>query len=116
MLKPMVRLSSAGPQTKDRTEELKFALFLSNRKVTAISEVMNQALLLNEKDRKKWAKKFAPQISEQLDIFLDETMSLFDGVALDRELMTMFAQFTKNLKDVTTQVQGVIGLDQPIEA
>lgn len=116
MIKPIVRTTNTNPLNKEEIEQLKFSLYLKNRKAKEISKIMDQVLLWPKKNVDKWAKKFSPEISDMLDDMLDDAILVFNGATLDKESMELFAEFTKNLKTVTRQVQGVLITNQPIDA
>jgi len=116
MIKPTIRSTHSAPLSKDQSEELKFNLYLKNRKVEEISKILGEVLLWPKITRKKWAKKFSPEVEEMLNFLLDDAMISFDGAMLDKEMMRLFAKFTENLKTVSRQVQGVIGTHEKISA
>jgi len=116
MIKPIIKATNSNPLSRQEAEQLKFSLYLKNRKVVEISKIMDEVLLWPQKNVDKWAKKFSPEISDMLDDMLDDAALVFDGATLDRELMGLFAEFTQNLKNVTRQVHGVIITNQPIDA
>ena len=116
MIKPIIKATSSSPLSKEEAEQLKFSLYLKNRKVVGISKVMDDVLLWPKANIDDWAKRFSPEVSDLLDEMLDDAVSIFDGTTLDKELMGLFAEFTENLKIVTQQVQGVIITNQPIDA
>ena len=116
MIKPIIKASNGTNLSESESEQIKFDLYLKNRQVTEIAKIMEEVLMWPKSSRKKWVKKFSPHLSDMLDVFLDDAVSTFDGVALDRELMNLFAEFTENLKTVTKQVEGVISSSRPIDA
>lgn len=112
----MIQSTNLSPLSKEASEELKFKLYLRNRKVVAISQIMDQVLLWPKTNRHQWSKKFSPELSTMLDDLLEDAVDIFDGATLDQELMGLFAEFTENLKTVTKQVEGVIITHRPIDA
>jgi hypothetical protein len=116
MLKPMIKATTSTPLTKEETDKLHFSLYLKNRKVQQISELMDDVLLWPEKNLQAWSKKYSPEIQDMLDDLLDDAIEVFNGVTLDKELMSVFAEFTENLKNVTKQVQSVIITDSQMDA
>lgn len=116
MIKPMIKATNQSPLSKEQTEELKFKLYLNNRKVEELAKIMDSILLWPKQTRNKWAKKFSPEVSTLLDEMLEDAVDIFDGATLDQELMGLFAQYTENLKTVTKQVEGVIASHRPIDA
>ena len=116
MIKPIIKATNSRPLDKDEAKQIKFSLYLKNRKVKEISKIMDQVLLWPKKSINKWSKDFSPEISDMLEDLLDEAANSFDGVTLDKELMELFAEFTQNLKTVTRQIHGVIINNKPIDA
>lgn len=116
MIKPMIKATNQSPMTTEQAEELKFKLYLNNRKVTELAKIMDTILLWPKQTRKQWAKKFSPEVSNLLDEMLEDAVDIFDGATLDQELMGLFAEYTENLKNVTKHVEGVIASHRPIDA
>lgn len=116
MIKPLIKAGDGTILSEGEAEQIKFDIYLKNRQVTELVKIMEDVLLWPKSARKKWVKKFSPHITDMLDDFLEETVITFDGVSLDQELITLFAEFTKNLQTVTEQVEGVVGANQPIDA
>jgi hypothetical protein len=116
MIKSTIGSTQQAPLSKSQAEELKFNLYLKNRKVEEISKILGDVLLWPKANRKKWAKKFSPDVEEMLNILLDDAMFSFDGAMLDKEMMRLFAKFTENLKTVTRQVHGVTDSHEKISA
>jgi hypothetical protein len=116
MLKPMIKATNHTPLSKEETDKLHFSLYLKNRKVKEISKIMDSVLLWPKDNLQTWAEKFSPEVQIMLDDLLEDAIEVFDGVTLDKELMSVFAEFTENLKIVTKQVQSVIITDNPMDA
>ena len=112
----MLKATNNTPLSKEELERLHFSLYLKNRKVEQISELMDDVLLWPKKNLQSWSKKYSPEMQDMLDDLLDDAMEVFDGVTLDKELMSVFAEFTENLKNVTKQVQSVIITDSQMDA
>lgn len=116
MIKPTIRSTHTVPFSQDQSAQLKFSLYLKNRKIEEISQILEKVLLWPKPTRKKWVKKFSPEVEEMFNLLLDDAMVSFDGAMLDKEMMQLFAEFTENLKTVSRQVQGVIGNHEQISA
>lgn len=116
MLKPIIKATNNNPLSREEAKQLHFSLYLKNRKVKEISKIMDEILLWPEEKLNDWSDNFSQDLQMMLDDLLDEAVEVFDGATLDKESMSIFAEFTENLKNVTKQVQSVIVVENPIDA
>ena len=96
------------PDLEPNFAQLEFQLYLKNKNLDQIAHTLEQVLLWPKKKQKSWAKKYAPQIKNELDLFLDEALSILNGAVMNKKLVTDSANYTNTLRMMIEQLGGLL--------
>lgn len=90
------------------TSSLKFNLFLKAHELKEVSKVLENVLLLSEKERKIWAKDNGEVINQAIDSFVKDSNATLSELTFDEETLQLSKELVTSLRDTVDMVQDIL--------
>lgn len=90
------------------TNSIKFSLFLKTHELREIAKILENVLLLPEKQRKAWAKEHGEFINHALDMFVQESNETLSELTFDEETLALSKELIVSLRDTVDMIHGIL--------
>lgn len=93
----------------------KFSLFIKAHEIREINKSLESVMSMPEKERSQWFKQHGQLLQDAFDRFIDDSNSLFDGMALDEESLELSKELITSLKSALHLVEGGFPTEQTMQ-
>ena len=90
------------------TSSVKFTLYLKTHELREISKVLENVILLPEKERKAWAKEHGEIINKAMDSFVQESNATLSELTFDDETLALSKELIISLRDTVDMIHGIL--------
>lgn len=90
------------------TNSVKFSLYLKAHELREIAKVLENVLLLPEKQRKAWAKEHGEIINKAIDKLVQESNATLSELTFDEETLQLSKELIVSLRDTVDMIHGIL--------
>ncbi len=102
-------------EVNERSQEVKFDLYVQLRKVKQITQALNQAALDQQVFEKEWLIQNQDVIESLLNDLLDDSLLVLDGVQLDAEGIDLSLNLMNDIDLTLNLVQRLVNEEESLE-
>jgi len=88
-------------------DSVRFDLYLKNRQLKELEEVLQHIAALPDKEQRKWIDDNADIIHQGFDNFVDDSNNVLQRVTFDSETLELSEDLVVSLRDVLNLVQSL---------
>ena len=96
--------------SNDSTHEpdsLKFFLYLRNKEITIINQVLKKTLNLSVLQRDAWKEEHGAMMDSAIDVFIENANKLLKNLSLDEEILDLSYSLILSLQEATKMIEAI---------
>lgn len=90
----------------------KFRLFLKNREIQEVKQLLNHVLHMPGQQRSAWIEQYGDFVNQAFDALVDDSNFVLDELPYDEDTLEMSHELVTSLRDALQLMEGILS-DQP---
>lgn len=90
------------------TAEVKFDLYVQSRRVTQITQALEQVAFADQHSQSEWVIQYQVQINQLLNDLLEDSLLVLDGVQLDQESMHLSLELMADIRHALDMLEHLV--------
>ena len=104
------------PKSSSTISSQKFVLYLKVKEITAVNEVLDEAMKLSLTEQKEWADLNGFILDRALNAFIDDSNIILERISMDDEILDLSEKLVVGLKNVTKSLDALLTPQEELES
>jgi hypothetical protein len=107
---------SSLPLSSSKISSLKFILYLKNKEISEVINVLERVKGLSKVEQKLWKEDYGEIIDYALDLFVDDSNVVLDKLSLDEEVLDLSHKLVSSLQIAIKSAESILGSEKSLNS
>lgn len=96
-------------------QSLKFNLFLKNKEIAALRDMLEEVTKLSLNEQSAWVDDYGQVIENALDRFVEDSNSVFENLIFDDEILELSQEFVVTLREAIRLMDSIFSQTEMLD-